>query len=208
MAFAEPVVLEGRHVRLEPMSAAALDVQAAALAVAVTDGTLWNSRVTTIPRPEGMRAYVEKALAELAAGRSLPFVTRDRASGRIVGTTRFMNIAAEHRRLEIGTTWLAQSFQRTAVNTEAKLLMLSHAFETLRCIAVDIRTHEKNAQSRAAIERLGAKLDGVLRNHMIMPDGTVRNTASYSIIDTEWPAIRARLEARLGGKQGQTRLSM
>jgi RimJ/RimL family protein N-acetyltransferase len=200
MAFAEPVVLEGRHVRLEPMAADALDAQAAALAVAVTDGTLWNSRVTTIPRPEGMRAYVEKALAELAAGRSLPFVTRDRASGRIVGTTRFMNIEAAHRRLEIGTTWLAQSFQRTAVNTEAKLLMLSHAFETLRCIAVDIRTHEKNAQSRAAIERLGAKLDGVLRNHMIMPDGTVRNTASYSIIDAEWPAIRARLEARLGGK--------
>jgi RimJ/RimL family protein N-acetyltransferase len=207
MAFAEPVVLEGRHVRLEPVSADALDAQAAALAVAVTDGTLWNSRVTTIPRPEGMRAYVEKALAELAAGRSLPFVTRDRASGRIVGTTRFMNIEAAHRRLEIGTTWLAQSFQRTAVNTEAKLLMLSHAFETLRCIAVDIRTHEKNAQSRAAIERLGAKLDGVLRNHMIMPDGTVRNTASYSIIDAEWPAIRARLEARLGGKQGRTRLS-
>ena len=200
MAFAEPVVLEGRHVRLEPVSADALDAQAAALAVAVTDGTLWNSRVTTIPRPEGMRAYVEKALAELAAGRSLPFVTRDRASGRIVGTTRFMNIEAAHRRLEIGTTWLAQSFQRTAVNTEAKLLMLSHAFETLRCIAVDIRTHEKNAQSRAAIERLGAKLDGILRNHMIMPDGTVRNTASYSIIDAEWPAIRARLESRLGGK--------
>jgi len=200
MAFVEPVVLEGRHVRLEPMSPERLDEQAAALAEAVVDGTLWNSRVTTIPRPEGMRAYVEKALAELAAGRSLPFVTRDRASGRIVGTTRFMNIEAAHRRLEIGTTWLAQSFQRTAVNTEAKLLMLSHAFETLRCIAVDIRTHEKNAQSRAAIERLGAKLDGVLRNHMIMPDGTVRNTASYSIIDAEWPAIRARLEARLGGK--------
>ena len=200
MAFVEPVVLEGRHVRLEPMASERLDEQAAALAEAVVDGTLWNSRVTTIPRPEGMRAYVEKALAELAAGRSLPFVTRDRASGRIVGTTRFMNIEAAHRRLEIGTTWLAQSFQRTAVNTEAKLLMLTHAFETLRCIAVDIRTHEKNAQSRAAIERLGAKLDGVLRNHMIMPDGTVRNTASYSIIDAEWPAIRARLEARLGGK--------
>ena len=198
MAFVEPVALEGRHVRLEPMSPEFLDVQAAALAEAVTDGTLWNSRVTTIPRPEGMRAYVEKALADLAAGRSLPFVTRDRAGGRIVGTTRFMNIEAAHRRVEIGTTWLAQSFQRTAVNTEAKLLMLGHAFETLGCIAVDIRTHEKNMQSRAAIERLGAKLDGILRNHMIMPDGTVRNTASYSIIDREWPEVRARLEARLG----------
>jgi N-acetyltransferase len=197
MAFADPVVLEGRHVRLEPMSPERLDEQAAALAEAVTDGTLWNSRVTTIPRPEGMRAYVEKALGEFAAGRSLPFVTRDRASGRIVGTTRYMNIEAAHRRLEIGTTWIAQSFQRTAVNTEAKLLMLRHAFETLRCIAVDVRTHERNAQSRAAIERLGAKLDGILRNHMIMPDGTVRNTASYSIIDAEWPDVRARLEARL-----------
>ena len=198
MAFVEPVVLEGRHVRLEPMSQEQLDAQAAALAEAVVDGTLWNSRVTTIPRPEGMRAYVEKALADLAAGRALPFVTRDRAGGRIVGTTRFMNIEAAHRRVEIGTTWLAQSFQRTAVNTEAKLLMLGHAFETLGCIAVDIRTHEKNMQSRAAIERLGAKLDGILRNHMIMPDGTVRSTASYSIIDKEWPEVRARLEARLG----------
>ena len=198
MAFADPVVLEGRHVRLEPMSPERLDEQAAALAEAVVDGTLWNSRVTTIPRPEGMRAYVEKALADLAAGRALPFVTRDRAGGRIVGTTRFMNIEAAHRRVEIGTTWLAQSFQRTAVNTEAKLLMLGHAFETLGCIAVDIRTHERNMQSRAAIERLGAKLDGILRNHMIMPDGTVRNTASYSIIDREWPEVRARLEARLG----------
>jgi RimJ/RimL family protein N-acetyltransferase len=179
------------------MSPERLDEQAAALAEAVVDGTLWNSRVTTIPRPEGMRAYVEKALGELATGRSLPFVTRDRASGRIVGTTRFMNIEAAHRRLEIGTTWIAQSFQRTVVNTEAKLLMLGHAFETLRCIAVDVRTHERNAQSRAAIERLGAKLDGILRNHMIMPDGTVRNTASYSIIDAEWPEVRARLEARL-----------
>jgi len=197
MAFADLVVLEGRHVRLEPMSPERLDEQAAALAEAVVDGTLWNSRVTTIPRPEGMRAYVEKALGELATGRSLPFVTRDRASGRIVGTTRFMNIEAAHRRLEIGTTWIAQSFQRTVVNTEAKLLMLGHAFETLRCIAVDVRTHERNAQSRAAIERLGAKLDGILRNHMIMPDGTVRNTASYSIIDAEWPEVRARLEARL-----------
>ena len=117
MAFVEPVALEGRHVRLEPMAPEFLDAQAAALAEAVTDGTLWNSRVTTIPRPEGMRAYVEKALADLAAGRSLPFVTRDRAGGRIVGTTRFMNIEAAHRRVEIGTTWLAQSFQRTAVNT-------------------------------------------------------------------------------------------
>jgi RimJ/RimL family protein N-acetyltransferase len=109
-----------------------------------------------------------------------------------------MNIEAPHRRLEIGTTWIGKSFQRTAINTEAKYLMLRHAFETLSCIAVDLRTHEKNHQSRAAIERLGAKLDGILRNHRILPDGSLRNTASYSIIDTEWPALKAKLEARLG----------
>ena len=108
-----------------------------------------------------------------------------------------MNIEAPHRRLEIGTTWLGKSFQRTAINTEAKYLMLRHAFETLHCIAVDLRTHEKNVQSRAAIERLGAALDGILRHHRIMPDGSLRNTASYSIIDSEWPAVKHRLEARL-----------
>ena len=153
--------------------------------------------MTTIPRPEEMRAYVLQALKELDAGFSMPFVTVDRASGKAVGTTRYMNIEAPHRRLEIGTTWIGKSFQRTAINTEAKYLMLRHAFETLRCIAVDLRTHEKNAQSRAAIERLGAKLDGLLRNHRILPDGSLRNTATYSIIDAEWPVVKARLEARL-----------
>jgi RimJ/RimL family protein N-acetyltransferase len=108
-----------------------------------------------------------------------------------------MSIEVPHRRLEIGTTWIGKSFQRTAINTEAKYLMLAHAFETLRCIAVDLRTHEKNLQSRAAIERLGAKLDGLLRNHRIMPDGSTRNTATYSIIDTEWPGVKAELAARL-----------
>lgn len=173
------------------------DALADALAVAAEDGSMWESKVTTIPRPEKMRAYVAQALAELDAGVSMPFVTIDRRSGRVVGTTRFMNIEAPHRRLEIGTTWIGKSFQRTAINTEAKYLMLRHAFETLRCIAVDLRTHEKNLQSRAAIERLGAKLDGILRNHRILPDGSIRNTASYSIVDAEWPAVKARLEARL-----------
>jgi RimJ/RimL family protein N-acetyltransferase len=158
---------------------------------------MWESRVTAIPSPETARAYVDQALKELAAGVSLPFVTIDRASGNAVGSTRYMNIEAPHRRLEIGTTWIGKSFQRTAINTEAKYLMLRHAFETLKCIAVDLRTHEKNVQSRAAIERLGAKLDGLLRNHRIMPDGSLRNTATYSIIDTEWPAVKERLGARL-----------
>jgi N-acetyltransferase len=197
MAFADPVTLEGRHVRLEPMSHARAEAIALALAKAAADGAMWESKVTTIPEPEGMRAYVAQALNELDAGTSLAFVTIDRASGKAVGTTRYMNIEAPHRRLEIGTTWLGKSFQRTAINTEAKYLMLRHAFEALKCIAVDLRTHEKNLQSRAAIERLGAKLDGLLRNHRILPDGSLRNTATYSIIDAEWPAVKARLEERL-----------
>jgi RimJ/RimL family protein N-acetyltransferase len=198
MAFADPVTLEGRHVRLEPMTRERADAIARALGAAATDGNMWESKVTAIPRPEGMRAYVDQALAELDRGASLPFVTVDRAGGRAVGSTRFMNIEAPHRRLEIGTTWIGKSFQRTAINTEAKYLMLRHAFETLRCIAVDLRTHEKNLQSRTAIERLGAKLDGILRNHRILPDGSLRNTATYSIIDAEWPEVKARLELRLG----------
>jgi len=198
VAFADPVTLEGRYVLLSPMARGRAEALAEALAVAATDGSMWESKVTTIPRPEGARAYVDQALAELERGVSLPFVTVERAGGRVVGTTRFMNIEAPHRRLEIGTTWIGKSFQRTAVNTEAKYLMLKHAFETLHCIAVDLRTHEKNLQSRAAIERLGAKLDGILRNHRILPDGSIRNTATYSIIDAEWAEVKSRLEARLG----------
>jgi N-acetyltransferase len=198
MAFAEPITLEGRYVRLVPMTSDRRAAIAAELGRAAEDGAMWESKVTTIPRPETMQAYVDQALAELAAGVSLPFVTIDRASGKAVGTTRYMNIEAPHRRLEIGTTWIGKSFQRTAINTEAKYLMLRHAFERLRCIAVDLRTHERNVQSRTAIERLGATLDGILRNHRILPDGSLRNTASYSIIDTEWPDVKARLEARLG----------
>jgi RimJ/RimL family protein N-acetyltransferase len=197
VAFVAPVTLEGRHVLLSPMTRERADAIAAALGEAAADGDMWESKVTTIPRPEGMRAYVDTALAELDAGVSMPFVTVDRASGRTVGSTRYMSIEAPHRRLEIGTTWIGKSFQRTAINTEAKYLMLAHAFETLRCIAVDLRTHEKNLQSRAAIERLGAKLDGLLRNHRIMPDGSTRNTPTYSIIDTEWPGVKAELAARL-----------
>jgi RimJ/RimL family protein N-acetyltransferase len=197
VAFVSPVMLEGRHVRLEPMVHERVDAIVEALSAAAANGAMWESRVTTIPRPEQTRGYVLQALKELDAGISMPFVTIDRASGKAVGTTRYMNVEAEHRRLEIGTTWIGKSFQRTAINTEAKYLMLRHAFESLKCIAVDLRTHEKNVQSRAAIERLGAKLDGLLRNHRILPDGSLRNTATYSIIDAEWPAVKARLEAWL-----------
>jgi len=197
MAFVEPVKLEGRYVLLSPVTRERADAVAVALGAAAADGNMWESKVTAIPRPEGMRAYVAQALVELEAGVSMPFSTVDRASGKVVGSTRYMNIEAPHRRLEIGTTWIGKSFQRTALNTEAKYLMLKHAFETLSCIAVDLRTHEQNLQSRAAIERLGAKLDGILRNHRILPDGSLRNTATYSIIDAEWREVKARLEARL-----------
>jgi RimJ/RimL family protein N-acetyltransferase len=197
MTFVVPVTLEGRHVLLSPMTRERAAALAEALGAAAADGSMWESKVTTIPRPEEARAYVDQALSELARGVSMPFVTIDRASGRVVGSTRYMNIEAPHRRLEIGTTWIGKSFQRTAINTEAKYLMLKHAFDTLHCIAVDLRTHEKNAQSRAAIERLGAKLDGILRNHRILPDGSLRHTATYSITDAEWPAVKARLEARM-----------
>jgi RimJ/RimL family protein N-acetyltransferase len=197
MAFVAPVTLEGHYVLLSPMTRERAGALAEALGVAAADGSMWESKVTAIPRSGETRAYVDQALAELDRGVSMPFVTIDRESGKVVGSTRYMNIEAPHRRLEIGTTWIGKSFQRTAINTEAKYLMLKHAFETLHCIAVDLRTHEKNVQSRAAIERLGAKLDGILRNHRIQPDGSLRNTAAYSIIDVEWPAVKARLETRL-----------
>ena len=132
-----------------------------------------------------------------AAGLALPFTTVVNEGDRVVGSTRFMNIDAANHRVEIGTTWIAKSWQRTFVNTHAKLLMLRHAFETLGCISVEIRTHARNDQSRAAIERLGAKLDGILRHHMIMPDGHIRDTAAYSIIRDEWPAVKAGLERRM-----------
>ena len=149
MAFAEPVTLEGEHVRLEPMTHARADAIAAELGRAAADGAMWESKVTTIPRPEGAGAYVAQAIKELDAGVSLPFVTIDRASGKAIGSTRYMNIEAPHRRLEIGTTWIGKSFQRTAINTEAKYLMLRHAFEVLHCIAVDLgRTRRTRSRAR------------------------------------------------------------
>jgi RimJ/RimL family protein N-acetyltransferase len=140
---------------------------------------------------------VRKALELQAAGLALPFTTVVREGNQVVGTTRYMNIDAANHRVEIGTTWIAKSWQRTFVNTHAKFLMLRHAFEALGCNAVELRTHRLNDQSRAAIERLGAKLDGILRQHMIMPDGHIRDTAVYSIIRDEWPAVKAGLERRM-----------
>jgi N-acetyltransferase len=193
MLLVEPVTLSTDLLTLRPLRIE----DAPAVVAAVSDGSLFEKRTTTIPRPEDVEAYIRKALEWQAAGTQLPFATIVRDGGRLVGSTRYMNIDAANDRLEIGTTWISGSFQRSFVNSHAKYLMLRHAFESLRCIAVEFRTHVLNDQSRAAIERLGAKQDGILRSHMIMPDGHVRDTVVYSIIRDEWPTVRAGLEARL-----------
>jgi len=189
----EPVTLSTDRLVLRPLS---LD-DVPALGEAAGDGALWDKKTTTVPRPEGFEEYVRKALELQALGLALPFATVVKNGSKVVGSTRFMNIDAVNHRVEIGTTWIAKSWQRSFVNTHAKFLMLRHAFEVLGCNAVEIRTHSQNDQSRAAIERLGAKLDGILRRHMIMPDGHIRDTAVYSIIREEWPEVKMRLEQRL-----------
>jgi RimJ/RimL family protein N-acetyltransferase len=192
--FLVPVVLEGRHVRLEPMEAA----HAPSLATAAADGELWKLWYTSVPRPESIDEHVARMLERRAQGTFLPFVVRLRDSGRVVGQTSYCNVDAGNRRVEIGYTWYAQSVQRSAVNTEAKRLLLGHAFETLSCIAVEFRTHWFNERSRTAIARLGAKQDGVLRNHQRLPDGSFRDTVVFSIIQSEWPAVKNNLDYRLG----------
>ncbi|QFU16790.1 GNAT family N-acetyltransferase [Microvirga thermotolerans] len=193
MLHIEPVTLATDRLILRPMS---LD-DVPAFAEAAKDGALWEKKTTTVPRPEEFEPYVRKALDLQAAGLALPFTTVVRDGERVVGSTRYMNVDAANRRVEIGTTWIARSWQRSFVNTHAKFLMLRHAFEALGCNAVELRTHRLNDQSRAAIERLGAKLDGILRRHMIMPDGHIRDTVVYSIVSEEWPEVKARLEERM-----------
>ncbi len=190
----QPTTLAGQHVELVPLSRDHRD----GLAAAVRDGELWRLWYTSIPAPDRMEAEIERRLGLQAAGSMLPFTVVERPGGRIVGMTTYMNIDAAGPRVEIGSTWYAQGVQRTALNTEAKLLLLSHAFERLGCLAVEFRTHFLNQQSRRAIERLGAKLDGVLRSHMRMPNGTVRDTCVYSIVASEWPTVRAHLSAKIG----------
>ncbi|WP_230533501.1 GNAT family N-acetyltransferase [Microvirga roseola] len=199
MLHIEPVTLSTDRLTLRPLS---LD-DVPALASAAGDGALWEKKTTTVPRPEGFEEYVRKALELQKAGLALPFTTVVKDGNRVVGTTRYMNIDAANHRVEIGTTWIAKSCQRTFVNTHAKFLMLRHAFEGLGCNAVELRTHRLNDQSRAAIERLGAKLDGILRQHMIMPDGHVRDTAVYSITKEEWPEAKAGLERRMAGSEAK-----
>jgi RimJ/RimL family protein N-acetyltransferase len=188
----EPVTLAGRFVRLEPLS---LD-HAGALREAVQDGELWRLWYTAVPPPEAMAAEIERRLGLFERGSMLPFAVIA-ADGRAVGMTTFMNVDNVHRRVEIGSTWCASSTQRTPLNTECKRLLLGHAFEALACIAVEFRTHRFNQQSRAAIERLGAQLDGILRSHQRAGDGTLRDTAVYSITAAEWPTVRTHLDWQL-----------
>jgi N-acetyltransferase len=192
-AFVEPVTLRGAHVSLEPLSREHAD----ALNAAAADGELWKLWFTSVPEPEKMAADIEMRLGLRNAGTMMPFVVRRLADDQIVGATTYCNIEGAHRRLEIGYTWYAKSAQRSAVNSECKLFMLSHAFETLNCVAVEFRTHWMNADSRRAIERLGAKLDGVLRAHRIGRLGEQRDTCVYSIITAEWPTVKAHLQHRL-----------
>lgn len=189
----EPVTLAGKIVRLEPLTQTHHDD----LANAIQDGELYRLWYTAAPSPEGMQKEIARRLALHAAGSMLPFAVIDTANNKAVGMTTYMNIDAPNRRVEIGSTWYAKSVQRTGLNTEAKLLLLAHAFDTLDCIAVEFRTHFLNQQSRRAIERLGAKLDGILRNHSLAANGTLRDTVVYSVIASEWPTIRTHLQWQL-----------
>ena len=198
MPFLEPVTLAGDLVTLEPLRPDHHDE----LVEAASDGRLWELWYTSVPSPETMRADIADKLARQAAGEMLPFTVRRTDTGTVVGMTTYLNVEAEVPRLEIGSTWTAGSAQRTGVNAESKLLLLTHAFDVLGCLAVEFRTHWHNAQSRAAIARLGAKQDGVLRNHRRMPDGSLRDTVVFSILDSEWPAVRAGLRHRLVRSRG------
>ena len=189
----EPVSLRGAGVRLEPMTAGHID----ALALVGLDPEIWRWGIAPLATRDDMRQYVEQALEERQRGVSLPFVIIAQPSNEVIGSTRYGNVDLANRRLEIGWTWLTPAYQRTGINTEAKLLLLGHAFEALNCIAVEFRTHWMNQQSRAAIARLGAKQDGVLRNHQRMADGTLRDTVVFSIIESEWPTVKRHLQYKL-----------
>ena len=192
MPWPAPVTLSGRHASLKPLSHDHAD----GLRDAVRDGELWKLWYTAVPSPEGMGTEIDRRLGLQASGSMLPWTVFD-AAGQVVGMTTYMNIDASNRRVEIGSTWYAKSVQRSPLNTECKRMLLAHAFETLDCIAVEFRTHRLNTQSRRAIERLGAQLDGILRAHQRSPNGALRDTAVYSITAAEWPTVRAHLDWQL-----------
>ena len=196
MAWPTPITLIGAHATLEPLAREHADGQIEA----VRDGDLWQLWYTAIPAPEQMVQEIDRRLALQAAGSMLPFTVRD-VDGRVAGMTTYMNIDAANKRVEIGSTWYAQRVQRTPLNTECKLMLLGHAFEALDCIAVEFRTHFFNQQSRRGIERLGAKLDGILRNHQRASNGTLRDTCAYSITADEWPTVKAHLAFQLNKRR-------
>lgn len=189
----EPVTLAGEHVQLEPM----LEAHHEPLAEVGLDEDLWKWIPVPVRTPEEMQAYVKAALAQQARETSLPFIIVERATGNVIGSTRYANIERVHRRVEIGGTWVARPWQRTAVNTECKYMLLKHAFETLGCIRVEFKTDSLNERSRAAILRIGAKEEGVFRNHMITAGGRIRHSVYFSITDSEWPAVKRKLEEKL-----------
>jgi N-acetyltransferase len=195
MPWPDPVTLRGEHARLEPLSHDHL----AGLVEAVKDGELWKLWYTFVPKPEEMTKEIDRRLGLQKAGSMLPFTVFD-AAGRIAGMTTYMNVDAANRRVEIGSTWYAKRVQRSPLNTQCKLLLLAHAFEAINCIAVEFRTHFFNHQSRRAIERLGARQDGILRNHQVAPNGTLRDTVVFSIIASEWPTVKAHLTYQLNDK--------
>ncbi len=188
-----PIILEGCHVRLEPLARMHLE----GLAAVGLDEELWRWIPTQVRTKEDMAAYIETALQEQERGVSLPFAQLEASSGRVIGSTRYGNIDRANHRVEIGWTWVARNWQRTTVNTEAKYLLLKHAFETLGCMRVELKTDSLNERSRVAILRIGAKEEGIFRNHMITASGRIRHSVYYSVIDSEWPAVKARFEAKL-----------
>jgi N-acetyltransferase len=201
MSLCQPITLAGQHTTLVPLTQDHHDE----LVEAVRDGELWRHWYTAIPDPQGMRAEIQRRLDLQDKGSMLPFAVIEAATGQAVGMTTYMNIDSPNRRVEIGSTWYRRRVQRSALNTECKLMLLRHAFVDLRCIAVEFRTHFFNRQSRAGIERLGAKLDGVLRQHQINPHpdarGSLRDTCVYSIVDSEWPTVQAHLTYQLSRRR-------
>jgi RimJ/RimL family protein N-acetyltransferase len=193
MRFIEPITLTGTHASIEPLRREHEE----ALRRAAADGELWRLWYTSVAPPEKMGEYIATALEMRDRLDAMPFVVREKSSGEIVGCTRYFNVDAANRRLEIGHTWYSKRVQRGPINTECKLMLLTHAFEKLQCIAVEFRTHWFNHASRAAIERLGAKQDGVLRSHQVSADGSKRDTVVFSIIDGEWPAVKRHLRYQL-----------
>ncbi len=194
----EPVILEGDHVRLVTLS---MDHWGQLCEVGL-DPELWKWTTTQVQTPEDMRSYIETALKSQAEGTALPFAIVDKRLGRAIGSTRYGNIDRANRRVEIGWTWVAPAFQRTAVNTEAKYLLLKHAFEKLGCIRVEFKTDSLNEKSRRALARIGAKEEGMLRNHMITYSGRFRHSLYFSVIESEWPQVKAGLEEKLARRSG------